>query len=777
MIPPLLMDLQPSMTVLDMCAAPGSKAAQLIEMIHDGEEDRMRIVARHSAADKGREPSPGTNAPHKEMREADPTGDRSDDGRTTGLVIANDTDYKRAHMLTHQMKRLNSPNLIVTNHDATMYPSIKLPSNEGPNKYLKFDRILADVPCSGDGTARKNLNVWKDWIPGNALGLFPTQQRILVRALQMLKVGGRVVYSTCSMNPVENEAVIASAVERCGGLSKVEIVDCSHLLPELKRRKGLKDWKVMDKSGNIWSRYQDVERARSERVDENLWKLSESMFPPTDSFFSLDRCMRIYPHLQDTGAFFISVLEKKSEIKARPESALTKTEAHGSTIVDAVNEIENQNFTNSDHPAEKIDALDSIAPPSVSKYAEGVSAAARQNKETAPETSPTAEKRSLDAQADALMSNKRPKVRDEVNDPATQGAEDRQVHWPPPPGAVLEVSRPEITNSLPPPSPQPQPEPSPNEAATNKHPSLRHTDARLGKRSNQPYEEPFKYISADHPDLNTIAAFYVLSPRFPRDRFMVRNALGNPVKTIYYTSALARDILTTNANSGIKFVHCGVKMFVRQDVQSPEVCRWRIQNEGLPLLKAWVGPERTIRLYRRSTLRVLLIEMFPKIEGSGWDKLGEIAESVRNISMGCCVLRVERSEDEDGFSEPMTLPLWRSAHSLNLMLPKEDRSAMLLRLYDELTPLQDHSKDRFKKQEAEQANAVVPREREDGVKIEQEVKQEDVDGQASKTADAEVQREPDIKREGDDSDFGEEGLIEQYEVMSSDDDEGGGVPI
>ncbi|CRK25777.1 hypothetical protein BN1708_018185, partial [Verticillium longisporum] len=79
---------------------------------------------------------------------------------------------------------------------------------------MKFDRILADVPCSGDGTMRKNMNLWKDWNPNSALGLHTTQIRILVRALTMLKPGGRVVYSTCSMNPVENEAsAIAAAAE------------------------------------------------------------------------------------------------------------------------------------------------------------------------------------------------------------------------------------------------------------------------------------------------------------------------------------------------------------------------------------------------------------------------------------------------------------------------------------------------------------------------------------------------------------------------------------
>jgi len=189
-------------------------------------------------------------------------------------------------MLIHQLKRLSSPNLIVTNHDATMYPSIKLPPTpEHPalNRYLKFDRILADVPCSGDGTTRKNVNLWQDWTPGSALGLYVTQVRILVRALQMLKVGGRVVYSTCSMNPVENEAVIASAIERCGGLEKVELLPTSDQLPLLKRKAGLKDWSVMDKMGRIWNNFKEVE-ADNEANGTDFAKeklVSLSMFNPS----------------------------------------------------------------------------------------------------------------------------------------------------------------------------------------------------------------------------------------------------------------------------------------------------------------------------------------------------------------------------------------------------------------------------------------------------------------------------------------------------------------
>jgi len=55
--------------------------------------------------------------------------------------------------------------------------------------------------------------------------------------------------------------------------------------------------------------------------------------------------------------------------------------------------------------------------------------------------------------------------------------------------------------------------------------------------------------------------------------------------------------------------------------------------------------------------------------------------------MGCCVLRIEPDGTDPEFSERMALPLWKSIHSLNLMLPKEDRSAMLLRIFNDTSPL------------------------------------------------------------------------------------------
>jgi len=83
MIPPLVMDLQPGMTVLDMCAAPGSKAAQLLEMVHRGEEQRVHQSLRDYAAEDGRETSPGADI-SADLDEA-ALADTSDYGRATGM--------------------------------------------------------------------------------------------------------------------------------------------------------------------------------------------------------------------------------------------------------------------------------------------------------------------------------------------------------------------------------------------------------------------------------------------------------------------------------------------------------------------------------------------------------------------------------------------------------------------------------------------------------------------------------------------------------------------
>lgn len=631
MIPPLLMDLRPGMTCLDMCAAPGSKSAQLIEMIHQGEESRVRKVLRQFAKEDGLDLGDET----QDEKDADLEADASDAGRATGLLIANDADYKRGHMLVHQLKRLSCPNLIVSNHDATQFPSIKLPSDSKRPVYLKFDRILADVPCSGDGTLRKNANLWKDWQPGNALGLHLTQIRILVRALQLLKIGGRVVYSTCSMNPVENESIIAAAIDRCGGADNVEIVDCSQKLPNLKRVPGLKQWKIMDKQARIWSSWEEVENfAKNENEGATPGRLAQTMFPPVEGSglenLPLERCMRVYPHHQDTGGFFITVLEKKQEFKARNENEAKQAAANSNGASKPVD----------DQPEAETEAK-AEAQPEVKAEAESKPEAAADV--SMEETPANGNKRPLEKENSTEESTAK-KVKTEDSTPAAASAAP----------AVPAVAK---------------------------------LDAAPKPKRNGPVEEPFKYLDPSHPVIQNIKEFYKISPRFPDNRYMVRNEMGEPAKAIYYTTQLMRDILTENEGRGLKFIHGGVRMFMKQDAPSAEVCRWRIQSEGMPIVQGYVGEPRIVRLTNKETLRKLLIEMFPKISDDNWKNFDEIGERVRDIGMGCCVLRVEPDGTDPDFTERMALPLWKSIHSLNLMLPKEDRAAMLLRIFNDTTPL------------------------------------------------------------------------------------------
>lgn len=665
MIPPLLLDVRPGMTVLDLCAAPGSKSSQLLEMLHAGEEARVKKALRGHATEDGLDIGPETN----EEKEADLSIDAGDHGRATGLLIANDADYKRCHMLTHQLKRLSSANLLVTNHDATQFPLIKLPpSPEAPKKtvHLKYDRILADVPCSGDGTLRKNASLWNNWVPGSAIGLHLTQIRILVRSLQMLKVGGRVVYSTCSMNPLENESVIAAAIDRCGGPETIDIIDCSDKLPGLKRREGMKDWGVMDKAGNFWNSWSEIQE--KEKEDPEFVapdKITETMFPKKDTDLPLERCMRVYAHLQDTGGFFITVLEKKAEFKAKPEN-VSKKQTPAVEAVDAKPE---------DAAASSEDALEST--PALAPVDTPVE--------------PSTETPASDPAESATQANGKRQRSESVNgsDAKKQKVDEAAAAEDTPVPAASESVEPSATPSEKPARPQ---------------------NGEGRKDTSIKYEAPYVYLPSDHPIIQEIKANYKLSDRFPLDRFLVRNETGEPAKAIYYSTALAKDILTMNDGRGVKFINGGVKMFMKQDVPNPDVCRWRIQSEGMPILEGYVGEGRVVRLSKRETLRKLLIEMFPKIADGEWTKLGEIGERVRDMNMGCSVLRIEPDGSEDGFKERIVLPLWKSLHSLNLMLPKEDRAAMLLRLFNDTTPLVNNGlqmqKAREEKRKLEAAKAA-----------------------------------------------------------------------
>jgi 16S rRNA C967 or C1407 C5-methylase (RsmB/RsmF family) len=278
MIPPLLLGVQPQHRVLDMCAAPGSKTSQLLEALHS---------------------APGGAQP-------------------AGFVIANDADLKRCNLLTHQTKRAGSAGLLVTNHDASSFPDLRDGGDAGGP--LRFDRVLADVPCSGDGTVRKAPDIWQKWSVGGGAGLHPLQLRIAQRAARLLAVGGQMVYSTCSLNPVENEAVVAALLR--WGAGALVLDDCSAELPGLKRLPGLRTWQVWDRDGPRQppsagdDATADAAAAEGKRA---LKPLRLSLFPDAASdAMPLERCVRVLPHLADTGGFFIARLTKVRNLGAPP---------------------------------------------------------------------------------------------------------------------------------------------------------------------------------------------------------------------------------------------------------------------------------------------------------------------------------------------------------------------------------------------------------------------------------------------------------------------------
>lgn len=265
MIPPVLLKVQPHHKILDMCAAPGSKTKQIIEMLH---------------ADM--------DIPFPE-----------------GFVIANDVDNRRCYLLVHQAKRLNSPCVMVVNHDASSIPRL-LVENNGVREVLFYDRILCDVPCSGDGTMRKNIDVWKKWTTLNSLQLHGLQIRIATRGVEQLAEGGRMVYSTCSLNPIEDEAVIASLLEKSEG--SLELADVSTELPGLKWMPGITDWRVMTKEGQWFDKWGDVPTSRHTQIRPTMFPLDEVKMKE----LNIHRCLRILPHHQNTGGFFVAVLIKKA---------------------------------------------------------------------------------------------------------------------------------------------------------------------------------------------------------------------------------------------------------------------------------------------------------------------------------------------------------------------------------------------------------------------------------------------------------------------------------
>lgn len=144
---------RPGETVLDACAAPGGKAA-LIAAAMDNQ----------------------------------------------GILIATDSNEKRIPRLQENLERLHVSCARISQHDWL---------EEAPAEWHgMFDAILLDVPCSNSGVLRRRVDARWRMLPRDLLDLPETQRKILVNSLPCVKAGGRIVYSTCSIEPEENTLLI-----------------------------------------------------------------------------------------------------------------------------------------------------------------------------------------------------------------------------------------------------------------------------------------------------------------------------------------------------------------------------------------------------------------------------------------------------------------------------------------------------------------------------------------------------------------------------------------
>jgi tRNA (cytosine40_48-C5)-methyltransferase len=161
-IPAMVLDPKPGELVLDMAAAPGGKTTQMSAMM-----------------------------------------------KNEGVIIALDIKSDRLKSLENNIERMGCKNIVVYNKDANYASDIN----------VKFDKVLLDAPCSG------NFCIDKDWFIKRKIEDFNEkafiQRKLLQSGVRVLKTGGTLVYSTCSLEKEENEKVMEWAVSNLG----VELIE------------------------------------------------------------------------------------------------------------------------------------------------------------------------------------------------------------------------------------------------------------------------------------------------------------------------------------------------------------------------------------------------------------------------------------------------------------------------------------------------------------------------------------------------------------------------
>lgn len=168
MLPPLVLGAGPGVDILDMCAAPGGKTTQLAAIGGKG----VRITACEMHA-------------------------------------------PRAEKLEHNLRKLGAGNVVVMRTDARRL-----------DEFFRFDRILLDAPCSGSGTLRtRDPKLSSRFTPKLVQKSRKSQQALLDKALTLLKPGGTLVYSTCSVLACENEDIVTAALKKAKKTKKTGVFE------------------------------------------------------------------------------------------------------------------------------------------------------------------------------------------------------------------------------------------------------------------------------------------------------------------------------------------------------------------------------------------------------------------------------------------------------------------------------------------------------------------------------------------------------------------------
>ncbi|UOB72375.1 16S rRNA (cytosine(1407)-C(5))-methyltransferase RsmF [Pseudoalteromonas sp. APM04] len=153
MLPPIALkqSIQTSNTVLDMASAPGSKTSQLAALMNN-----------------------------------------------QGVLVANELSSSRLKVLSATLKRMGVGNCALSHFDGVIF---------GNYMFECFDSILLDAPCSGEGTVRKDADALKNWSIESNIQIAQVQKDLIKSAFYALKPGGTLVYSTCTLTPLENQQV------------------------------------------------------------------------------------------------------------------------------------------------------------------------------------------------------------------------------------------------------------------------------------------------------------------------------------------------------------------------------------------------------------------------------------------------------------------------------------------------------------------------------------------------------------------------------------------